>query len=99
MWRERLVLSGNPWKNLAFMPTDPLTAMQWETIFPKISSTIDDLLLAKGNTSSIWNIGFDIITPNQLKLGRNNNRSLTGSGLKLDLSPNFSGLLEQNRKA
>ena len=44
--------------------TDPRTGLQWETIVSKISSTMDDLPLAKENTSNISNIGFDIITPN-----------------------------------
>ena len=54
--------------------------------------------MAKGNTSNATNLGFEIITPNRLKLGRNNYRSLEGSGIKLDMSSNLIALLERNRE-
>ena len=41
------------------------------SVFARISST-----LARGNTSTASNQGYEIITANRLKLGRNNNRSL-----------------------
>ena len=53
--------------------------------------------LAKGNTSNVSAVGFDIITPNRLKLGRNNNRSLEESGITVDLNPNFTRILDRNR--
>ena len=77
--------------------TTPKTALQWETVFCKIANTVDDLPLAKGNTSNVSAVGFDIITPNRLKLGRNNNRSLEGSGITVDLNPNFTRILDRNR--
>ena len=77
--------------------TSPMTAIQWETVFAKVASTLDDLPLAKGNTSNVSSIGFDIITPNRLKLGRNNNRSLDGSGVRVELNPNLTRILENNR--
>ena len=40
--------------------------------------------MAKGNTSNATNLGYEIITPNRLKLGRNNYCSLEGSGIKLE---------------
>ena len=56
----------------------PQTVLQWETIFAKIVNTVDNLPMAKGNTSNSSNLGYEIITPNRLKLGRNNYRSLEG---------------------
>ena len=55
-----------------------MTAIQWETLFAKISNMVDDLPMAKSSTSNVKDLGWDIITPNRLKLGRNNNRSLEG---------------------
>ena len=66
------------------------TVLRWETLFSKIANTVDNLPMAKGNTSNVTNLGYDIITPNRLKLGRNNYRSLEGSGIKLDMSTNLS---------
>ena len=43
-------------------------------------------------------IGYKIITPNRLKMGQNNNRSLEGSGFKFEKSQNFSRILERNRE-
>ena len=77
--------------------TNPKTALQWETVFCKMASTLDDLPLAKGNTSNVTAVGFEIITPNRLKLGRNNNRSLEGAGITVDLNPNFTRILDRNR--
>ena len=54
--------------------------------------------LAKGNTNKKSIFGFDILTANRIKMGRNNNRSLAGSGIKLELTPNLSRMLENNRK-
>ena len=75
----------------------PMTAIQWETVFAKVASTLDDLPLAKGNTSNVTCVGFDIITPNRLKLGRNNNRALAGPGVRVELNPNLTRILENNR--
>ena len=61
----------------------PRTTLQWETIFSQISNSLDDLPLAKGNTSSGSFLGYETITPNRLKLGRNNGRSLHGDGFFL----------------
>ena len=75
----------------------PKTAVQWETVFARIASTIDDLPLAKGNTSNVSCIGFEIITPNRLKLGRNNNRVMDGLGITVDMNPSFTKILDNNR--
>ena len=76
----------------------PQTVLQWETLFPNIANTLDNLPMAKGNTSNATNIGYEILTPNRLKLGRNNYCSLEGSGIKLDMSSNLTALLERNQE-
>ena len=76
----------------------PQTVLQWETLFSKLANTVDNLPMAKGNTSNATNLGYEIITPNRLKLGRNNFRSLEGSGIKLDMAANLTALLERNRE-
>ena len=81
------------------MSTDhPQTALQWETLFSKVANTVDNLPMAKGSTSNASNLGYEIITPNRLKLGRNNFRTLDGSGFKLDISANLTRMLERNRE-
>ena len=71
--------------------------LQWETLFSKKANTVDNLPTAKGNTSSSSNLGHEIFTPNRLKLGRNNYRSLEGSGIKLHMVSNLMSLLKRNR--
>ena len=85
---EKITVSG----------THPRTALQWETLFALIYNTVDNVPIAKGNSSSLSNVGYEIITPNRLKLGRNNNRSLEGAGFKLDMSGNLTNILERNRE-
>ena len=74
----------------------PQTVLQWETLFSKIANTVDNLPMAKENMSNPSNLGYEIITPNRLKLGKNNYRALEGSGIKLDMASNLTALLERN---
>ena len=53
--------------------------------------------MAKGKTSNVSDIGWDIITPNRLKLGRNNYRSLDGP-IMISGNLGVDNLLENNRK-
>ena len=76
--------------------TVPMTCMQWDTLFSRISKTLDNLPIARGDTSNESALGYDIITPNRLKLGRNNSRSLEGSGIDLEMSSNFTKILDRN---
>ena len=78
--------------------SNPLTALQWESVFARISSTLDDMPLARGNTSTASNLGYEIITANRLKLGRNNNRSLEGAGIEIERTPHLGRMLEKNRE-
>ena len=74
------------------------TVLQWETLFAKIANTVDNLPMAKEDTSNSSNLGYEIISPNRLKLGRKNYRSLEGSGIKLDMASSLTALLERNRE-
>jgi len=85
-------------QRLGVKATDPLTALQWESVFARIASTLDDMPLAKGKPSSASNLGYEIISANRLKLGRNNNRSLEGAGISIEKTPHLGRMLERNRE-
>jgi hypothetical protein len=75
----------------------PLTPLEWETTFARIANTLNDIPIAKGNSSNVSDLGFDVLTPNKLIMGRNNFRSLQGAGRLLDPTVP-SELLDRNRK-
>ena len=54
-----------------------LSILQWETVAAEVANTINDMPLALGNTVSEFE-EMDLLTPNRLRLGRNNNRSPVG---------------------
>ena len=54
-----------------------LSIIQWETVAAEIANTINDMPLALQNKVSDFKI-VDLITPNRLRLGRNNDRSPDG---------------------
>ena len=56
---------------------DRLSIMQWETLSASISNTINNMPLALGNSRSTTE-ALDLLTPNRLKMGRNNERSPEG---------------------
>jgi hypothetical protein len=70
------------------------TLLGWETLFARIASQIDDVPIARGTSTAPTDLGWDIITPNRLKLGRNNFRQLEGE-VVLDSCPQSQ--LERNR--
>jgi len=70
------------------------TIMGWETLFARVASAIDDVPMARGSASAPTDLGWEIITPNRLKLGRNNHRQLDGP-VVLTNCPQT--LLERNR--
>ena len=70
------------------------TLIGWETLFAKIASAIDNIPIARGSASAPNDLGWEIITPNRLKLGRNNHRQLEGP-IKLDNCPQSQ--LERNQ--
>ena len=72
------------------MVNERLSILQWETVSAEIANNINDLPLALGNVTSDLE-SMDLITPNRLKLGRNNNRSLV-------VSNNNSRILKTNQR-
>ena len=78
--------------------TNPMTSLNWETTFCKIASAIDDLPIAKGDTSSVNNLGYEILTCNRLKLGRNNSRALERGGFDIESSKIPTNIIEKNRE-
>jgi hypothetical protein len=71
------------------------TLLGWETVFARVASALDDVPIARGGVSTVSDLGWEIITPNRLKLGRNNHRQLSGH-VHLNNSPKT--LLERNRR-
>ena len=64
-------------KKVAVSTSYSLTPMQWETVFAKLASEIDDIPMAKADKTST-DLGWDLLTPNRFKLGRANNRAIEG---------------------
>ena len=73
----------------------PLTYLQWETLFSKISVMINDLPIAKTSRSNVSDPLWDIITPNRLILGRNSNRTIEG-WISLDKGADLEHLMRKN---
>ena len=55
------------------------TLIGWETVFSRIADHIDNVPISKGSASAPSDLGWEVITPNRLKLGRNNFRQLEGN--------------------
>ena len=56
------------------LENERISPLEWESLVYEIANTINDLPLAIGNITSQYN-NMDLITPNWLRLGRNNDRS------------------------
>lgn len=56
-----------------------MTPLEWETIFQKMSSQIDDIPMARADRLPNSDLGWELLTPNRFKLGRNNNRAIEGT--------------------
>ena len=81
-------------KSMEMMSNERLSIIQWETLMASISNSINNLPLGLGNkVESIENL--DIITPNRLILGRNNERSPTGI---LSVEEDYSKMLHSNNR-
>jgi len=70
-----------------------LSLLQWETITALISNTINNLPLAVRSIAEFECM--DLLTPNRLLLGRNNNRSPSGDFIECN---NPSRILKENSK-
>jgi hypothetical protein len=95
---RRIGLIRDMLQRLTQQGTQVMSALQWDTLFAKVANAIDNLPLAKGNTSNANELGYEILTANRIKLGRNNNRSLSGPGITLDMSPSLTRILDRNRQ-
>ena len=71
-----------------------MSVLQWEKIAAEVSNTINDLPLALGNIVSDFE-NIDLITPNQLRLGKNNERSPVSP---MKVAGNHLKVLEKNKK-
>ena len=71
-----------------------LGIMQWETISSTIANSINNLPLALGNIRSNFE-SMDLITPNRLLLGRNNDRCPVGA---LTVSHDYDKIIRGNQK-
>ena len=71
-----------------------LSVLQWETIAAEVLNAINDLPLSLGNIVSHFE-NMDLITPNGLKLGRNNERSPVSP---IKVVGNHLKVLEENKK-
>ena len=71
-----------------------LSIMQWETFAARTANCINDLPLAIRDIKGDFEAS-DLITPNRLRLGRNNDRSPTGS-FRIDNNP--EKIINQNQQ-
>ena len=76
------------------LKTNRLSVLQWETITSSIANSINNLPLALHNVKSDFEV-MDLITPNRLLMGRNNDRSPVDS---LQVTTNLEKLIIQNNK-
>ena len=71
-----------------------LSILEWETLGAEIANTINDLPIGLG--SKVANLEYlDLLTPNRLKLGRNNDRSPVGP---LEVTCDLNKFLSINQK-
>ena len=76
---------------------DPVSAITWETIFAKVANALDNLPIVLGDSSNTSDLAREVLTPNRLKMGRNNNRSIEGS-IEFTSSALPTDILNRNRK-
>ena len=68
------------------------SVLQWETVVSEVSNSLNDMPLALGNITGDFEC-MDLLTPNRLRLGRNNSRSPDGI---LNCSTDPDKFLKQN---
>ena len=76
------------------MQNERLSLLQWETIAAVVTNSINDMPIAIRNTKSSFEMA-DLITPNRLLLGRNNDRSPNGM---LSVENDFDKVIRCNQK-
>ena len=76
------------------LQNERLSNIEWETLGIQVANAINNLPIAIGNvTQDLEDI--DLLTPNRLLLGRNNNRSPVGP---LKVSNDFKKIVENNNQ-
>ena len=70
-----------------------LSVLQWETLGHRVANSINDLPLGVRDFDGTLD-SLNIITPNRLRLGRNNDRSPIG---KFEVTDNSSRIINQNQ--
>ena len=70
-----------------------LDVLEWETLAASIANTINNMPLALGSSVTPSTEFIDLLTPNRLKLGRNNERSPVGAMSTTD----HNKIIENNR--
>ena len=73
-------------------PKERLSTIEWETLCSTIGNTVNNMLVVIGNETDDLEC-IDLITPNRLRLGRNNERSPIGP---VDITDKFDRILQQN---
>ena len=71
-----------------------LSILQWETLVQQISNNINNMPIGLGNKVEMLE-NLDILSPNRLILGRNNNRSPTAP---LEIVPDLRMIIENNNR-
>jgi hypothetical protein len=89
---ERKIKSVQDTMERSIPPNTRLSTIEWETLCSTIANTINNLPVAIGNETEDLEC-IDLITPNRLKLGRNNERSPVGP---VDITDKFDRILKQN---
>ena len=81
-------------KSMVAFDNERLSILQWESLMASIANSINNLPLCLGNkVETLENL--DLITPNRLLLGRNNDRSPTSTIAVVD---DYSRMLNSNAK-
>ena len=71
-----------------------LSVLQWETVGAEIANRVNDLPLAVGNVTADFE-NLDLITPNRLRLGRNNERSPIGN---MEVTNDAAKIIKDNNR-
>ena len=94
---SRVRLMRSMMSKLAIGANSSFSFLEWETVFAKISNSLNNLPIAKPDKSSASNPTWDLITPNRLLLGRNNYRAMSG-WFSLQSGVDYQSLMRKNKE-
>ena len=94
---SRVRLMRSMMSKLAIGANYSFSFMEWETVFAKISNSLNNLPIARPDKSTASNPTWDMITPNRLILGRNNNRAMSG-WFSLNSGVDYQSLVRKNKE-